>query len=152
MADRIVLSFRIHGSPVFDPITGFGGDGVPGTYSLPTDANFTSNIIFPEEFRGCVLDGPFKDYTLHFGPGKLVTDHCLTRGIHEEYAILLTSAAMANATRLPTFDLFHIELEGRPVTPTPKMHDSGHVGVGGEMSNFYSSPGGKFPNCALVPH
>jgi tyrosinase len=112
--------------------------------------NFTSNLIFPDSFKGCVGDGPFKDLTLHFGPGKIVTDHCLTRGFQEAYAATLNSSTMANATRLPTYELFRIELEGRPITPTPKMHDSGHVGVGGEMSNFYSSPGGKLPSSGIL--
>ena len=49
---------------------------------------------------------------------------------------------MANATSLTTFEEFRIELEGMPFTPTHKMHDSIHFGVGGEMSSFYSSPGG----------
>jgi tyrosinase len=98
-------------------------------------------LIFPDLFKGCVLDGPFKDYTLHFGPGKLITDHCLVRGINDSFAIHLNSATIANTTRLPTFELFRIELEGQPITPTPKLHDSGHLGTGGDMSNFYSSPG-----------
>jgi tyrosinase len=143
------LSFRIHASPVFDPITGFGGDGVPGTYSLPPDTNVTSNRIFTESFKGCVGDGPFKDYTLSYGPGQLVTKHCLTRDIQDDSAVYLNSAAMANATRLPTYELFRIELEGEPITPDHKMHDGGHYGVGGEMSNFYSSPGGKLLSTPL---
>jgi len=144
------LSFSLHASPVFDPVTGFGGDGVTGTYSLPTGVNFTSNLIFPELFKGCVLDGPFKDYTLHFGPGKLITDHCLVRGINDSFAIHLNSVTIANTTRLPTFEQFRIELEGQPITPTPKLHDSGHLGTGGDMSNFYSSPGGKLSIGALL--
>ena len=54
---------------------------------------------------------------------------------------------MANATHLPTYEEFRIELEGLPITPTHKMHDGGHYGVGGEMSNFYSSPGGNIRQC-----
>jgi tyrosinase len=140
------LFFRIHNSPVFDPITGFGGDGVPGTYTLPQntkDTSFTSSRIKPTAWKGCVGDGPFKDYILHFGPGKLVTDHCLTRDIQDDAARYLTIAAMANATRQPTFELFRLELEGQPHSGVHKMHDSGHNSVSGEMSNYYSSPGGE---------
>jgi tyrosinase len=54
----------------------------------------------------------------------------------------MTTSAVANATRQPTFELFRIELEGKPITPTSKMHDGGHIAVGGEMSNFYSSLAG----------
>jgi len=34
--------------------------------------------------RNCVTTGPFADYTLHLGPGKEVTDHCLTRKINNK--------------------------------------------------------------------
>ena len=147
------MLFGTHNSPVLDPIPGFGGDGVPETYTLPQDTkdtNFASSRIKPTAWKGCVGDGPFKDYTLHFGPGQLVTDHCLTRDIRDDASIYLNSTAMANATRLPTFELFRIELEGEPITPDHKMHDGGHYGVGGEMSNFYSSPGGKLPRISLL--
>jgi tyrosinase len=140
---RILFTFSIHGSPVFDPITGFGGNGSPGTYSLPPDTDVTSNRIDPDAFIGCIQDGPFKDYTLRFGPGQLVTDHCITRNIRDDSAQFLDSKAMASATRLPTYEEFRIELEGLPITATHKMHDGGHYGIGGEMSNFYSSPGGN---------
>lgn len=33
-------------------------------------------------------------------------------------------------------------MEGEPITSDHRMHDGGHFAVGGEMSNFYSSPGG----------
>jgi tyrosinase len=89
-----------------------------------------------------VADGPFHAYTVRLGPGKLITDHCLVRGINSTYTQYFTASAVANATSLPTFEQFWIELEGRPTTPTAKMHDGGHLAVGGEMSNFYSSPAG----------
>ncbi|KAH9478721.1 Tyrosinase P [Psilocybe cubensis] len=128
-------------SPVFDPVTGFGGDGVPGTYTLPPYGN-DSKIYDPHMFVGCVQNGPFAQYPLSIGPGKLVTDHCLTRGINNTYSSkYLSAAAVALATRLPTFELFHVQLEGEPLTPDHGIHDGGHIAIGGEMSNFYSSPG-----------
>ena len=87
-------------------------------------------------------DGPFSSFTVHLGPGKLVTDHCLVRGIDSSLTQYFTPSAVANATSLPNFELFRIELEGMPFTTTHKMHDSVHGAVGGDMSNFYSSPGG----------
>ena len=137
---HFTLSFR-H-SPIFDPVTGFGGDGVPGTYTLPKDEAGTSKFFDPESFVGCVADGPFHSYTIRLGPGKLVTDHCLVRGINSTYMQYFTPSAVANATSLPSFEQFRIELEGMPITPKHKMHDGGHLSVGGEMSNFYSSPAG----------
>ncbi|KAF9038245.1 tyrosinase [Panaeolus papilionaceus] len=127
-------------SPVFDPDTGFGGDGVPGTYTPPYNPT-GENRIFPEAFHGCVQDGPFANVTLHYGPGKYVTDHCFTRGVNDTMKPYLNSAAVANATAQPNFELFRIEIEGEPITPTNKAHDGGHIMIGGEMSNFYSSPG-----------
>ncbi|KAF8155716.1 tyrosinase [Crassisporium funariophilum] len=128
-------------APVFDPDTGFGGNGVPGTYKLPPDPAHTSKLFDPESFVGCVPDGPFSTYTLRLGPGIMVTEHCLTRGIDNKYKKYITSSAVANTTKSSTYELFRIELEGAPVTPHHKMHDGGHLAIGGEMSNFYSSPG-----------
>ncbi|KAF8155707.1 tyrosinase [Crassisporium funariophilum] len=128
-------------APVFDPITGFGGNGVPGTYTLPPDPVHASKLYNPEAFVGCVADGPFATYTLRLGPGKMVTDHCLVRGIDDKYKEFITSSAVANTTKSETYELFRIELEGATVTPTHKMHDGGHLAIGGDMSNFYSSPG-----------
>ncbi|KAF8802803.1 Di-copper centre-containing protein [Phlegmacium glaucopus] len=119
-------------SPVFDPVTGFGGTGVP-------DPGFVNKFFIPSSFVGCVQDGPFASYVIRLGPGKLITDHCLVRGVNDTYKQFFTSSAVANTTKLPTFELFRIELEGKPITPTFEMHDGGHLAVGGEMSNFYSS-------------
>ncbi|KAF8802290.1 Di-copper centre-containing protein [Phlegmacium glaucopus] len=125
---------------VFDSATGFGGNGVPGTYTLPPDPDGTSKFYSPESFVGCVQDGPFASYVVRMGPGKLVTDHCLVRGVDDTYKRYLTSTEVAKITSLRTFEEFHIDLEGRPVTVDHKIHDGGHDAVGGEMSNFYSSP------------
>ena len=96
-----------------------------------------------------MADGPFHSYTVRLGPGKLITDHCLVRGINSTYIQYFTPSAVANATSLPSFEKFRIELEGRPITPTHKMHDGGHLSVGGEMSNFYSSPAGQWGKSLL---
>ncbi|KAF8196033.1 tyrosinase [Pholiota molesta] len=130
----------IKNAPVFDPITGFGGDGVPGTYVVPQNIS-ADQLVFPEDFRGCVLDGPFANYTVPLGPGKLRTaPHCLTRGIANENSIYINSKAVANAMKQPTSALFRAELEGTSNVLIHKLHDGGHFAVGGEMSNYYSSP------------
>ena len=131
-------------SPIFDPVTGFGGNGVPGTYTLPVDPDGTNKFFIPSSFVGCVQDGPFASYVVPLGPGKLITDHCLVRGVNDTFKQFLTSSAIQNTTKLPTFELFRIELEGKPITQDFKMHDGGHIAVGGEMSNFYSSPAGQW--------
>lgn len=140
-------------SPLFDH-NAFGGDGVPGTYSLPE--NFNTLVpqivpINPDAFKGCVGDGPFASYKIPLGPGKLITKHCLVRNINDTYKQYLTSEAAHNTIKQPNFELFRIELEGRPVTSTPRMHDAAHVLVGGDMSNFYSSVAGEASHLAPYP-
>ena len=79
----------------------------------------------------------------------MVTDHCLVRGIDSTFTRYFSRSAVAKVTSLPTFEQFRIELEGMPFTTTHKMHDSVHFAVGGEMSNFYSSPGGLCAKSSL---
>ena len=88
-------------------------------------------------------DGPFASYVIRLGPGKLVTDHCLVRGVDDSYKKYITSTEVAKLMNLPTFEQFHVELEGKPVTADHKIHTGGHDAVGGEMTNFYSSPAGS---------
>ena len=121
-------------------MTGFGGDGVPGTYVVPDDPANTS-IILPEFFRGCVQDGPFAHYTIKLGPGLLVTEHCLTRGIHDTLSYYLNSSAVAYTSSFPTFEQFRVTLEGDPVVFG--QHIGGHLAIGGDMTNFFSSLAGK---------
>jgi len=135
-------------SPVWHPDTGFGGNGVPGTYTLPPYGN--DSKIYPAEFVGCVQDGPFADYTLRLGPGKLVTEHCLVRGFNSTVAAkYLTTTLVENTLSQENFEDFRIQLEGGSQTPDRRLHDSGHMSVGGDMSNFYSSPSGKRSHCPV---
>ncbi|KAH9477002.1 N-acetyl-6-hydroxytryptophan oxidase ivoB [Psilocybe cubensis] len=131
-------STSIRGSPVFDPYTGFGGDGVPGTYTLPPCIP-PDQLVFPDKWRGCIADGPFANYTVRLGPGKLHTTHCVVRQIDDAYAVYLDSPAIGRLMASPTFEVFRYELEGMPETTDHRVHDGGHLSVGGEMSNQYSS-------------
>ena len=143
---------RIPKSPIWDPLTGFGGDGVPGTYVVPTDPDPTnSSRIFPELYHGCVKDGPFADYTLKLGPGLLVTEHCIARGVGAAaVSIYLNSTTIAYTLSLPTFEQFRVELEGTLVPFILGPHGGGHGAVGGDMANFFSSSGGKYLNTRKV--
>ncbi|KAG2011131.1 hypothetical protein CC2G_011279 [Coprinopsis cinerea AmutBmut pab1-1] len=60
-------------SPIFDPITGFGGDGIPGTYTLPPDPQNRTGIPDPSTWKGCVMDGPFNAtaWKINLGPGSV---------------------------------------------------------------------------------
>jgi len=97
----------------------------------------------PETYRGCVRDGPFADYTLKIGPGLLVTEHCRTRGIDDTMSIYLNSSAIAYTLSFPTFEQFRVALEGTLDPFIFGAHGGGHAAIGAEMTNYYSSPGGK---------
>ncbi|KAF9530165.1 hypothetical protein CPB83DRAFT_851093 [Crepidotus variabilis] len=128
-------------SPIFDPKTGFGGDGVPGTYTLPSNISSISlSDLMPSTFKGCVLDGPFSSahYTVHLGPGKLITSHCLVRGIDNSVAHYLSSEVVNHALRAADYARFREALEGKPGEESE--HESGHMIIGGDFGNFYSSP------------
>ncbi|TFK21060.1 monooxygenase [Coprinopsis marcescibilis] len=128
---------RIRDSPVFDTVNGFGGDGTAG-----------SNPGQPPGFPGapgaggCVTTGPFNTTRLSLGPGTAVGDHCLTRSISDQMKTSLTSANVRTISSQTTFELFRTMLEngGRGVTGMG-IHGGGHMAVGGEMVNPYSSPG-----------
>jgi hypothetical protein len=131
---------RIAKSPIFDPVTGFGGDGVLGTYTLPSPN--ISTVTFPQSYRGCVLDGPFSadKYTVHLGPGTLTTKHCLVRGINETLKHAMTTDVLEEQLRIKTF------AELRATIDNPRalgMHITTHSAIGGEMKNVWSSPGGE---------
>ena len=72
---RLIFVHSLLESPVFDAVTGFGGNGVPGAYTLPVDPDGTNKFYIPSSFVGCVQDGPFASYVICLGPGKLITDH-----------------------------------------------------------------------------
>ncbi|KAF8905207.1 tyrosinase [Gymnopilus junonius] len=133
---------NILNSPIFDPVTGFGGDGVPGTYDLPDNLPDSSSIM-TTAFVGCVMDGPFsrENFIIHLGPGRLITSHCLVRGVDNKYDKFLNSEAVGRALSQPTFEKFRVELEGTPSIEHPNEHGSGHLVIGGDLSNLYSSPG-----------
>ncbi|KAG7095503.1 hypothetical protein E1B28_006242 [Marasmius oreades] len=130
------------GSPIFDPIYGFGGNGedIPGYngqfHNLSEIPGWT-----PGTGGGCVKDGPFAHYNLSLGPGTSVTNHCIQRAFTPAFFSAITPAQVAITLKKPNFELFRIELEGTPVTSAVKIHDGGHFAVNGEMSNRYSSPG-----------
>ncbi|KAG2011696.1 tyrosinase central domain-containing protein [Coprinopsis cinerea AmutBmut pab1-1] len=114
--------------------------GFPGTYTIPPDPLHLGAIDIYAYGKGCVQSGPFKDYSLTIGPGKLFTSHCLVRNINETYRSYLTSSAIHNLMQQPNYSSFRSELEGIPSTTDRRVHDAGHLVVGGDMGNPYSSP------------
>lgn len=129
------------------PVHGFGGNGVPGTYTLPPDPNneleippFGCNEPAPILWNGCVQDGPFKDtdFRINVGPGRQMTDHCITRNFNTAcWGPLITSAAVATSLQPTDFYTFSDGAFNGP-------HLGGHAIWGGVMSNGFSTVGGVF--------
>lgn len=115
-------------SNIFSPTTGFGGDGDPsaGVVSWSLEGVHQS--------AGCITDGPFKDYRLHIGPGMDNRGHCISRNISNSASSGVSRQEVQRCMNMKNFATFWPCLEQRP-------HSGGHFGVGGEMSNAYSSPG-----------
>ncbi|KAF2473068.1 Di-copper centre-containing protein [Lindgomyces ingoldianus] len=105
-------------SDVFDPDTGFGGNGVSSN---------TSDYA-------CIADGPFVNVTLAMGPEYTNTNHC----IYREFSA--TSFMWANSTYL---DQCMAEENYTSAYPcfSSWPHTSGHAGVGGSMLDIVASPG-----------
>ena len=101
-------------SSVFDPVYGFGGDGVGP--------------------NNCITTGRFANYTLHTGPGYANTEHCIDRKIDDPTSALTASSYVNECLALPDYAAAWPCIAGSP-------HAGGHNGVGGEMSNPISSPG-----------
>ncbi|EAU92372.2 hypothetical protein CC1G_00591 [Coprinopsis cinerea okayama7 len=131
----------ISDSPLFDPVFGFGGDGVPGTYTPPSDDDGAAIPIIIDAFKGCVGTGPFADITLHVGPNVRFSDHCLNRNfIEQDRRPHFTPESVAAILGQATYDNFWNSLDGLPFKTEFRLHDAGHGYVGGDMSSFYSSP------------
>ncbi|TFK24177.1 Di-copper centre-containing protein [Coprinopsis marcescibilis] len=132
-------SLPLKNSPIFDPVTGFGGDGVPGTYKLPPDPkgeSFAGN----SNYKGCVGDGPFAGVLVHRGPGKMITTHCIVRGIDESWRRGVVSTNVNNIiTTSTSYERFRLAIDD---FMRGHIHGSGHGIVGGEMLNIYSAGAG----------
>ncbi|KAG6828514.1 hypothetical protein H0H92_007731 [Tricholoma furcatifolium] len=112
---------RFRFSPVFDALGGFGNLAEHGPLSSGVFA--TQHVAFGT------------------GPPPNITYHLLEREFDHTLLRYLTKSAVHATLRKETFETFRIELEGRPITHKPKIHDSGHRAVGGDLGNTWSSPG-----------
>ncbi|KAF2634875.1 Di-copper centre-containing protein [Massarina eburnea CBS 473.64] len=100
-------------SVVLDPETGFGGDGGGE--------------------KGCVQDGPFKDYVSGVGPYANSSAHCITRKIDECQSSKAAKVHVDKCMEKQTFNDFWPCIEENP-------HDGLHQGMGGLM-RYFGSPG-----------
>lgn len=100
-------------SAVFDPDTGFGGNGT-GSDS-------------------CVVDGPFADLTLHINQTGFAVDYCLSRDLAPSSFLNQANTTLLEECYATTnySDAF--------VCYKKDPHGAAHSGVGGTVSNLRSS-------------
>ncbi|KAJ1323486.1 tyrosinase [Microdochium nivale] len=160
-------------SPLFDgSATSMSGDGsfVAHNGSLGGD---TGSIYIPSgNGGGCLKDGPFKDMTINLGPvspgmdgmkpgpdgGRGYNPRCLLRDL-SAYAVdtLMTLSNLANVTigsASHSVLAFQNELQGRFGDNFLGMHAAGHFTMGGEGSDFFTSPNDPvfFLHHSMVDH
>lgn len=132
----------IRNSSIFDPVTGFGGNGQAGVPPPPVTPSRPH--LDGETGGGCVTNGPFKSMTLNLGPGPLLdfNPRCLSRSINPTMANYLTYANIAPLWNTTRYNDFRIVTEGN-LKNLAKLsltfHGAGHFVVGGEADDFMSS-------------
>ncbi|KFZ01651.1 hypothetical protein V501_09890 [Pseudogymnoascus sp. VKM F-4519 (FW-2642)] len=131
-------------SPVFDPATGFGGNG---PYINSTDDASVRLHIPGKTGGGCVLNGPFKDMSVNMGPGlnNDYNPHCLTRDFSPWLATQKLQFINSFTPFLQTtFSKFDVAVQGSIDVAGLTYHGGGHLSVGGDlgtMGDVYASPG-----------
>lgn len=149
-------------SPIFDPSSGFGGNGksirhpgINAQINLPP-APEVNTYIPPGSGGGCVTTGPFANLIINFGPIKVGanytlynnpqnlahTPHCLNRDFNQAVASpSINQGAVDILLRQPDIASFLNVINFGTVPGVQGLHGGGHIAVGGEMSDFFSSPG-----------
>ncbi|KAK8241318.1 hypothetical protein IWZ00DRAFT_492292 [Phyllosticta capitalensis] len=130
-------------SPIFDNVTGFGGNG----YYIDTANDTSVDIHVPGKLGGgCVKDGPFTNYTVHLGPNNSTAynPRCMTRDIAPGFASAKLNSTMVEWTLSAENYLdFDIRAEGDVSVAGMTYHAGGHKGVGGDVgiiADLYASP------------
>ncbi|KAF9638700.1 Tyrosinase [Lasiodiplodia theobromae] len=128
-------------SPVFDPILGFGGNG------LLIPLNTSDPLSVPGRTGGgCIQDGPFANLTVNLGPLSDLSGNprCLARDFSPYFAGRYLGMNQTQVTlSQPDFGWFDRVVEGGPSFDASGVHGGGHYGVGGtygQMGDLYASP------------
>lgn len=143
-------------SPVFDPKTGFGGNGpfIPFNASDPEQPSAPLGDVVGRTGGGCITDGPFKSRITTLGPGPDLSGankpQCLRRDFSPSIAVKFwTKAKMDETLNQPDYTSFNIFLDGREDTGLPpnfvntSIHTGGHWAVGGsfgQITDLFISP------------
>jgi tyrosinase len=136
---------QFNASPVFDPVTGFGGNGLGG--SVPEIGSRPAGFVgIPS--GGCVVDGPFADLKVILDPGPLPANgiikassgRCLRRNFQLDAANAALSwnanvVPLLNLTTFPEFTAGFDENVGKIGKYGNGVHSGGHFGIGGEASD-----------------
>ncbi|TLD27844.1 Di-copper centre-containing protein [Venturia nashicola] len=131
-------STKIFQTAIFDPETGFGGNG---DYVAPTAAQNPLNIT-GSTGGGCVKTGPFtpSNFMLNF-PEK----DCLRRDYNPRIMNTFADPSLvADVLAQKDYTSFARAIENVPSFDQPNIHGSGHFGVGGVLGtigNAANSPG-----------
>ncbi|KAK4683049.1 hypothetical protein QC764_121700 [Podospora pseudoanserina] len=134
----------ITASPVFDPVTGFGGNGP----WVPSDPTSWMPPVPGRTGGGCVVDGPFAGINdlVHLGPESslVYNPQCLKRDLAPSFASMYLGMNQTQLTlSQPDFGWFNAVVEGSPSFDASGVHGGGHFGVGGtfgQMGDLYTSP------------
>jgi tyrosinase len=123
-------------SPVFDPETGFGGNG---EFVAPNPSN--PGEVPGRTGGGCVKDGAFAGIPdlVHLGPQASVTynPQCLKRDFSPYFAGRYLGMNQTQLTlAAPDFGWFDKAVEGGPSFEASGVHGGGHYGVGGTYGVF----------------
>ncbi|EOA91605.1 uncharacterized protein SETTUDRAFT_40621 [Exserohilum turcica Et28A] len=121
-------SMRIFESEVFDPVTGFGGNGAKVAHTAAQEL-----LGYNGTGGGCVEDGPFvpKNFVDNFpGPGS----SCLRRDFVPELMNKWADPAVVDRLmQTPDYVSFDRMMQGPASFAVPVIHRSGHFGVGGAL-------------------
>ncbi|TVY36278.1 Tyrosinase [Lachnellula subtilissima] len=98
-------------APIWDPITGFGGDGnATGVRTVNT--------------ASCVTDGPFANLQVQYYADE-AKPHCLSRGfqapddMEKYYSARVSDDAIANIMAMPEYNAFNLGMENGPHLAMP---------------------------------
>ncbi|KAK4454570.1 tyrosinase [Podospora aff. communis PSN243] len=124
-------------SPVFDALTGFGGNGP----LEPVNPNSPFPPVPGRTGGGCVVDGPFTGIPdlVHLGPFASVTynPQCLKRDLSPYFAARYLALNQTQLTlSQPDFGWFARIVEGGPDYELSGVHGGGHYGVGGSLGQM----------------
>ncbi|MCJ1466150.1 hypothetical protein MMC07_004769 [Pseudocyphellaria aurata] len=161
--DWTLDAHNIEASPLFDGSdSSMSGNGIAVPHGNRRKVNSfpgrpTSVTIVPAgNGGGCVITGPFANITVSFGqvggdlnPGLLnnphnldFNPHCLRRDLSPKVVEPALAPERVRAIlSSPNIVVFNQLLNVGVVPGVQGLHGGGHEGVGGDMSDFFSSPG-----------